>query len=347
MMERVTGWLAQGMDAAVRWQLGTLPVELPTSDRFGPVDVAEFWASSSVQAPAEVHAGPVLVRRRHGKVEVRDLEGPSSGPGTHPGSRKLIATVHEYPDRRDLPFVLVIHGFAVPLPIWEEWHCRTLTRRGAHAARLDQPFHMRRRVRNQRSGDGYLSPDLARTRESVRQAVEDAAAIVAWARANVSDTISVLGVSLGGLVTCLLAAQIELDNAVAVAPFCDPASTFLEKAPTRVRRLLGTYEGGGGIWGDDRATARAVLDAALAPIVPGNFTPRTDPARITLIRPEIDAIVGPEPIARLAAAWGTELWDLRSHGHISVMNAPGLMARIHERLLRPRSSGAVGMRLAG
>jgi dienelactone hydrolase len=279
-------------------------------------------------------------------VEIRDLAGPSAGPGSHPGSRKLIATVHQHPDRRDLPFVLIIHGFAVPFPFWEEWHCRALARHGAHAARMDQPFHLRRRVRNQRSGDGYLSPDLRRTRDSVRQAVEDAAAIVAWARDNVSDTVSVMGVSLGGLVACLLAAHVELDNMVAVAPFCEPPSTFLETAPKRVRRILGVYDGNGGILGGDRSAARAVLDAALAPIVPRNFTPRTDPRRVTLIRPDIDAIVGAEPIAALAAAWGTELWDLHA-GHISVMNARGLTARMYERLLRPHGDGDVGMRLAG
>jgi len=267
------------------------------------------------------------------------------GPGSHPGSRKLIATIHTRPDRRDLPFVLIVHGFAVPVAWWEEWHCRVISRRGGHAARIDQPFHLRRRVRNQRSGDGYLSPDLTRTRAAVQQAVEDCAAIVAWARENVSDSVSVLGVSLGGLVTCLLAAQVELDAAVAVAPFCDPPRTFMENSPMRTRRMLGLTESSGGVWGDDKSSAQQVLDAALAPLVPRNFTPVTSPERITLIRPEHDAIVGPGPIAELAAAWGTELWDLR-HGHISVMNARGLTARMHQRLLHPRPRDT-GMRLAG
>jgi dienelactone hydrolase len=347
MLDRMTGWVYQGMDAAVRWHLGQLPVELPTSDRFAAVDPTAFWADSSVHRPALLSTGPVLLHRDHGRVEVSELTGPSTGPGTHPGSRTLFATVHQRPDRRDLPFVLVLHGYAVPAPFWEEWQCRLITRRGGHAARLDQPFHMRRRVRNQRSGDGYLSPDLDRTRASVRQAVEDAAAIVAWARENVSDTVSVLGVSLGGLVACMLAAHVELDAMVAVAPFCDAPSTFLETAPIRVRRIMGVHDGGGGLFGSDRDSARSVLSAALAPIVPRNFVPATPAERITLIRPERDAIVGPEPIGQLAQTWGAELWEMGGHGHISVMNARGLTARIHRRLLRPRRSGESGMRLAG
>ncbi|MGI8846701.1 MAG: alpha/beta hydrolase [Candidatus Dormibacteria bacterium] len=342
----MTGWVANGMDAAVKWQLGTLPVELPGEDRFGATHAGEFWAQSRIhQSAPSMTLGPILARRNRGRVEVHDLEAPSSGPGNHPGSRKLMATVHMRSHRRDMPFVLVVHGFAVPVAWWEERQCRTLTNRGAHAARIDQPFHLRRRVRKQRSGDGYLGPDLGRTRAAVRQAVEDCAAVVAWARENVSDQVSVLGVSLGGLVACLLAAHVELDALVAVAPFCDPPRTFMENSPMRIRRILGLTEGSGGVWGDDQRTAQQVLDAALAPIVPRNFTPATSPDRITLIRPERDTVVGPEPIAELAATWGTELWDLR-HGHISVMNARGLSNRMHERLIHPQRREA-GMRLAG
>ena len=57
---------------------------------------------------------------------------------------------------------------------------------------------------------------------------------------------------------------------VALAPFCDPPETFLEHLPTRTRRLLGISGQSGGVWGTDRATAKAVVEAALAPIVPRN-----------------------------------------------------------------------------
>jgi hypothetical protein len=75
-----------------------------------------------------------------------------------------------------------------------------------------------------------------------------------------------------------------------------------------------------------------MLDGALAPLVLRNLVPRTPAANITLVRPELDGIVGPEPIADLAAAWGVELWDY-PYGHITVMNAPGISSRIRDRLL--------------
>jgi pimeloyl-ACP methyl ester carboxylesterase len=204
--------------------------------------------------------------------------------------------------------------------------------------RIDLPFHLRRRMPGHSSGDGYFGTDPARIRATVRQSVEDAAALVAWARANVTPTVAVMGVSLGGLISTLLAAQVPLDSVMAVAPLCDPPVTFLEHMPSRLARRLGLNATSGGAWGSDRGEARAMLDAALAPLVPRNFVPRTDPANITLVRPELDIIVGPGPIADLAAAWGAELWDY-PYGHITVMNAPGVGARIRDRLLDPRRLG--------
>ena len=122
---------------------------------------------------------------------------------------------------------------------------------------------------------------------------------------------------------------------VAIAPFCDPSSTLLERLPARARHRMGMSGEYFGPWGSDEDMARSALEGALAPIIAKNLvTPVTPADRIMLIRPEHDLIVGPEPIAALAKAWNCQLVDLR-HGHISVMNARGLTAQIHDRLLRP------------
>ena len=347
MLDKLTSWISLAMDAAVRWQFGTIPLDFVERREWLAQDPDEFWRRSRIHDPAPVRRGPEIFRLRHGRVSVIDLDGPSYGPGNHPGAKKLIARAHLIePPRPDRQTVLILHGFLVPVAWWEEGQCRALTKLGANAIRLDQPFHLRRRARDQRSGVGYLSPDIERTRRAVRQAVEDAAALVQWTRENLGPRVSVLGVSLGGLIACLLAAHFELESVVAVAPFCDPPSTFLERLPTRTQRILGISGDSGGVWGDDKATAKRVLDSAMAPIVPRNFTPRTPGERITLIRPVNDAIVGPDPIAALSAAWGTELWDL-NEGHISVMNAPGLMGRIHSRLVQPRTRVGEHVALAG
>lgn len=332
MLDPIRTWVARAMDAGVLWQLARLPVEPPLPGTWEPADPAAFWAESRLRDPATVTVG--RPRRRHGGIEVRVLTGESRGPGDDPGSRRLVATARITRGRRDLPFVLLVHGLLAPSPWYEERQGRLLTARGAHAARIDLPFHLRRRS-GERSGEGYIRADLRWTREVVRQSVEDCAAVLAWARAEVSDHVAVWGTSLGGLVALLLAAQQRLDAAVAVAPFCDPVDTVLEHLPVRTRRVLGLDHGGGGVWGRDRAAARAVVAGALAPIVVRNLVPGATPGgRIAIIRPTLDGIVGDGPMAELADAWGAELWNYPL-GHVSVLHAHGLGARARHWLLAP------------
>lgn len=320
-----------GIDSAVLWRLGALRYETTHLQARDGVDPQEFWDASAVQSPA-----PVSVMGAWDQVSATELrlEAASQGPGDHAGARKLVATAHLRRRATDgIPTVLVLHGYAVPFPFWDALQARRLRALGAHTVRLDLPFHLRRRPPRHNSGEGFFGTDPARIRATVRQAVEDAAAIVAWARAEVGPRVAVMGVSLGGLVACLLATQVRLDSVVAVAPLCDPPATFLENMPRNLARRIGLTATSGGAWGEDRDGARAMLDAALAPLVPRNFAPRTPPGAITVVRPELDLIVGPQPIADLAAAWGVEMWDY-PYAHITVMNAPGIGDRIRRRVLR-------------
>lgn len=337
----------RGIDTAVLWRLGALRYETEGTARRDAVSPQEYWDASHVHAPAPVSVTGQWEHRRSRELR---LEGPSDGLGHHPGAGKLIANVHLTPGLpADAPMVLIVHGYAVPVPLWDALQARTLRARGAHTMFVDLPFHLRRRVPSKHSGDGFFGSDPERIRANVRQSVEDAAALIAWARQEVTPTIAVMGVSLGGLIAALLAAQLELDSVVAVAPLCDPPMTFLEHMPRQLARRLGLSPTSGGAWGDDRAQARAMLDGSLAPLVLRNLVPRTPPDNITLVRPELDCIVGPEPIAALAAAWGAELWDY-PYGHITVMNAPGIGARIRDRLLdtnRFRADEPAGVAAAG
>jgi pimeloyl-ACP methyl ester carboxylesterase len=324
------------IDSAVLWRLGALRYETAGTQTAEPVGAQAFWDASTVQRPAHVEVTGQW-QHRHSR-ELR-LEAPSVGPGAHPGAGKLIATAQITSGRPpDAPIVLIVHGYAVPIPIWDTLQARSLRALGAHSLLIDLPFHLRRRVPGHSSGDGFFGSDPARIRATVRQSVEDAAALVAWARREVTPNVAVMGVSLGGLIALLLASQVHLDSVVSVAPLCDPPATFLENMPRNLARRLGLSATSGGAWGRDRLEARAMLDASLAPLVVRNLVPRTPPESITVVRPELDLIVGPQPIAELAAAWGTELWDYPHHGHITVMNAPGIGPRIRERLVQPRAA---------
>lgn len=336
MLESLLDRATKAMDSAILWQLGTLSIPPPDYVDFPATDIEGFWDRARLESPPPVAETAYIRTRQHGEVEVVDLEAPSRGPGTHPGASQLIARAH-LQRRRDAPVVIVLHGFAVPAAWYEEAECRVLTKLGASAVRLDHPWHLRRRARGLRSGEGYMTADPRRLLASARQSVEDAAALVAWAR-SFSSHVAVVGTSLGGLTACLLASQIELDSVVAVAPFCDPAYTLVANLPASVRRKLGITPATFGPWGPDRGHALEILGDALKPIVVRNLgAPRTPPERIALVCPSNDLIVGPAPITDLAHQWGCALWDLR-HSHISILNAPGLQSRINRWLLHPAAS---------
>jgi pimeloyl-ACP methyl ester carboxylesterase len=333
MLEQAIATGAKALDEAILRELGKIPITLPSALNFDRVDPQRFWRESRMLRPAPVEVVRHLSLRQHGKVQIVDLEGPSSGPGVHPGSHKLIARAHLRTDRSDAPTVVILHGYAIPVAYWEDAQCRSLSARGVNAIRLDHPLHLRRRARGTVSGQGYLGADPARTREAMRQSAEDAAAVVAWAKAELGPEVYVLGVSLGGGTACQLAAQVELSGMFAIAPFCDPAQTLTQRLPRQLKKELGIGETSYGLWGADFASAQTSMSDALAPLIARNLgPPQTKPENMTLIRPAYDAIVGPEPITQLSQEWGCELWDA-PHGHISVMMQPHLMRRVYRRLL--------------
>lgn len=325
------------IDWVVALRLGMTALDRPSTFPTAAVDIKRFWNATRVRNPYPVTRMFNARKTFSGHAIRFDIEGTSAGPGFHPGSLKFLGTVFRpvtFPEH-PLPFVLLIHGFAVPVPYLEEQHARQLVNEGAIVATLELPFHMRRRVNGFLSGDGFFALDPERTVQSVRQSVEDAAAVIAWARQSFNiDTVNVMGFSLGGLIATLLATQIELDSVVAVAPFCDPAHTLTEKLPRNAKRRAGLVGETGGVWGISRAEAALLLKRAFNPIIPENHTEiATPPHRICLVAPYYDGIVGFEPIVRLSSVWGSELLS-QPYGHMTIMSAQRLTKVMHAWLLQ-------------
>jgi dienelactone hydrolase len=338
------GRLSRTVDHAVRWRLGRIGVHAGTAPVATHAGVEAFWAASRVLDPAPVTALPAMQRRGRAGGHLLDLTASSTGPCDRPDGGRVLGRVAIHP-RPGAPAVLLLHGYAAPSPVYEDHHMRLLLRQGMSSARIELPFHMHRRTAGRAAGHGFFGSDPAHTCAVLRQATEDAAAVVAWLRRELTPSVGVLGFSLGGLVGCLLGAHVGLDSLVSVTPPCDLAELTLERSPARLRRDLGVRPGGGGPWGVDAVAARAVLDAAMAPVTPRVLSPRTPGDRITVVSAEHDLIVGDAPVRALAAAWGAECWSY-GHGHVTVMTARGISARIHRRLRRdlavdPATSGAV------
>ena len=91
----------------------------------------------------------------------------------------------------------------VVLPQWNadaESHvalCRLLARLGIAALRLTLPYHEERRPAELERADFMVSPNVGRTLQSLRQAVVDTRAAVAWLDAQGYERIGVTGTSIG------------------------------------------------------------------------------------------------------------------------------------------------------
>ena len=91
----------------------------------------------------------------------------------------------------------------VVLPQWNadaESHvalCRALGRLGIAALRLTLPYHEGRRPAGLERADFLVCPNVGRTLQSMRQAVVDTRACVAWLRACGYERVGIVGTSIG------------------------------------------------------------------------------------------------------------------------------------------------------
>jgi len=129
--------------------------------------------------------------------------------------------------------MLVLHGFTMGRPridahlmMVDRWY-----RLGVDVVQLVLPFHgARASERCRYSGERFASWHVGRLNEAVRQSVHDAHAVLRWLAETTAAPVGVLGMSLGGYLTALLAAlEPRLAFAIPVVP-----AVCLADLPTRL-----------------------------------------------------------------------------------------------------------------
>ncbi len=277
----------------------------------------------------------VAERRRRatsgGSIVGREIDtayrpfGEENGPA---GGGSRIPLEHWVHDRSPRGTVLALHGFSMGQPridgmalMASQWF-----RRGLDVVLMTLPFHGVRTPREARfSGERFAAPNPAELGEAVRQAIYEIRLVSSWLRAETDAPVGLLGLSLGGYLSALMAGLTDdLDFVIPmVPPVCmgDLAFGFFARSRRAApgSALAFSYE-------ELRATYR--VHSPLA------HTLRLPKERVLIIAGRGDRIVPPEHPHALWRHWGEPdiFWFSGSH------LAPFRRQRIVEAVVRHLTS---------
>src|SRR5262245_50955943 len=216
----------------------------------GPLHEAPRKFFAFLDRPADAIGSETRYRRRlrNGVVIGRRFAGnyrPYSGDGPRdPASDAILVEhwMHEHEAPRGT--VLALHGFSMGQPRIDayalfaaQWY-----RRGLDVALLTLPYHGARSPKSSRfSGQYFADADPTRFNEAVRHAIYDVHVVRSWLRDLTGLPVGLLGLSLGGYLSALMAGLCDdLDFVMPmVPPVCigDLAWRFFQRSR---RRQAGT-----------------------------------------------------------------------------------------------------------
>lgn len=129
------------------------------------------------------------------------------------------------------PAVVAVHGYMGGQWLVEEnaWPIEWLLRRGLDVALPVLPLHASRNGAR-RGAPGFPSSDLRVTNEGFRQAVADIRTLVRWLRERGAPHVGVMGMSLGGYTSALVATvTTEIDFVMPMIPLASLADFAREQ----------------------------------------------------------------------------------------------------------------------
>ena len=210
-------------------------------------------------------------------------------------------------DRRPSATVVLLHGFTMGSPAFDarvmmagRWF-----ERGLDVALVMLPYHGRRASACCRySGELFASWHVGQLNEAVRQSVHDVSMVVDWLRQSGRGPVGLLGVSLGGYVTALLASlRDDLAFAIPVVP-----AACLADLPLRLYARSGAY-------GEAPFTFEE-LDRAYRVHSPLAYPLRIARERVLVIGGRGDAVTPVWHARRLWRHWGEPAATWFSGGHV-------------------------------
>jgi pimeloyl-ACP methyl ester carboxylesterase len=197
--------------------------------------------------------------------------------------------------RRPRPVVILVHGYRGGRYCFEQqiFPVRWMMQRGFDVALIVLPCHA---IRDPRGGPSFPGADPRVTVEGCRQSVHDIRGLAAFLRGRGAPSVGVMGMSLGGYLTALVA-TVEHDLAFAIPMI--PVASFADFARDHGR--LGD--------GDDARAAEEyrAYDDALQAVAPLARSSRLPPERVLVLAADHDRIAPTAHAERLAAHFRARL----------------------------------------
>ncbi len=285
------------------------------------------------QAPTPPGPGLRLqgIEGRAGEFELQ-FESGFQPSRALPGSRRYLCALPNHTAAARLlihpgqerPWVVCLPGFRMGHPAVDAfgfrttWLHRTL---GLNVAVLTMPFHGSRRC-GARSGDGFVSGDVVGTLLAETQAVWDARRLIAWLRTRGAPGIAVLGLSLGGYTTGLVAAlEPDLDCAIAGIPVVDLFDLVDRHAGGAIAEVADRF---GVCWESVRALGRLISPLAMPAALP--------PERCFVFAGLSDGLAPPAHARALWTHWGRPRIEWYPGGHVAFVVEPRVQGLIGEAL---------------
>jgi pimeloyl-ACP methyl ester carboxylesterase len=251
---------------------------------------------------------PTLREVRHG---VFDSSWPSTfEPYLAAVSPKYLGNIENRTARARLflgggkrPAVIAIHGYLGGYYVFEEatWPIAWMQKRGLDVALPVLPFHAQRGGQR-RGAPPFPSADPRLTNEGFRQAATDIIGLARWLRERGAPAVGVIGVSLGGYTSSLLATVSDVfDFVVPMIPLASVADFAREQG------RLGE--------GDEADAQHAALERANWIVSPLARALRVPKSRALVIAAENDAITPTAHARRLATHFDCELMTIAG-GHL-------------------------------
>ncbi|WP_458110456.1 alpha/beta hydrolase family protein [Bacillus sp. PK6-013] len=213
----------------------------------------------------------------------------------------------------DQPNVIFVHGWRMDSydRIKKIFHNRMMNDLGWNMYYYSLPYHFEREPEySLYSGELMISAHLNRTVESTRQAVVDLRALIHWIKANKTGPVIIVGVSLGGWMTNLLAAlETEIDIVVSIFYANRLSYAIWNTIPGKfIREELEQY----GVTYEDLQTYWEITD-------PSQAVPKVNKDHILLISAVHDQHVHLEDADKLWESWGKPERHLYNCGHAGIV----------------------------